>query len=125
MSESNAFLINNDNKPHFDKPGFLEKLLGNNSLLIELIKHSILQVPEEINNLKRALDNKDAEKFKLFAHKLKGTALNMCFERLAIIAIEAEETAENNFTGDDILRDNLNRLETEWHKVKEEIEREL
>lgn len=125
MNTSDAYLINNDNKPHFDKPGFLEKLLGNNSLFIELIKHSILQVPEEINDLKSTLDNKDAEKFKLFTHKLKGTALNMCFERLACIAIEVEEAAENNFTGYDKLRDNLNRLETEWHEVKKEIEREL
>ena len=49
----------------------------------------------------------------------------MCFESLACIAIEAEETAKNNFAGHDILSDNLNRLEFEWHKVKKEIEREL
>lgn len=124
MSESNAYL-NSVNKHHFDKSGFAAKLLGNDSLFFELIKHSIVQVPEEINDLKKALDAKDVERFKLFAHKLKGTALNMCFERLASIAIEAEETVENNFAGHDILRDKLNRLEIEWHKVKEEIEREL
>ncbi len=124
MNESNAYSTS-DNKPHFDKPGFTAKLLGNKALFLELIEHSIIQVPEEINNLKRALHNQDTERFKLFAHKLKGTALNMCFERLACIAIEAEKTAENNFAGSDILNENLNRLESEWHKVKEEIEREL
>jgi HPt (histidine-containing phosphotransfer) domain-containing protein len=124
MSECNAYSTN-DNKPHFNKSGFSEKLLGNNSLFIELIEHSIIQIPDEINNLKKAFDSKDIERFKLFAHKLKGTALNMCFERLACIAIETEETAENNFDGSDILCDKLNRLEGEWHEVKEEIEREL
>lgn len=124
MNEYNANLIGG-NKLHFNKSGFSEKLLGNNSLFIELIEYSIIQIPDEITNLKKAYDSKDVGKFKLFAHKLKGTALNMCFERLACIAIEAEEAAENNFDGDDILLDKLNRLESEWFKVEEEIKREL
>ncbi len=106
---------------HFNKPAFLNKLLGNEDLFKELTAYSLIQTSEEIRGLKKALIADDIEKFKSYAHKLKGTASNMCFERIADLVALIEKTIENSSYSIKQIQTCIDSIESEWKQVKQEI----
>lgn len=103
---------------HFNKNVFTEKLLGNTALYEELIAYSFIQIPQDIQNLKKYIAEKNIEKIKTSAHKLKGTSLNMCFEILAEIAVKIEDCCEND---NRLYNSYLEKAESEWDEVKKEL----
>jgi len=109
----------NENIKHFDQPAFLEKLLGNRELFDELVGYACQQVPDELQNIKKACETKNAEKARNIAHKLKGTALNMCFGPFAELAIKFEEICGSDESTAHSL---FNKMELEWKNIKAEIE---
>ncbi len=109
---------NNAGGRHFNKNAFTEKLLGNTSLYEELIAYSFIQIPQDIQNIKKYIAEKNVEKIKMSAHKLKGTSLNMCFEILAEIAIKIEDCCEND---SGLYGPYIEKAESEWNEVKKEL----
>lgn len=119
MNEMNS-LANTENIKHFDRSAFLEKLLGNRELFEELVGYACQQVPDELANIKAACETGNAEKARNIAHKLKGTALNMCFGPFAELAIKFEEKCCADETA---ARSLFDGMEKEWGLIKAEIDR--
>jgi two-component system sensor histidine kinase/response regulator len=74
----------------FDKNSFIDRLLGDENLAKEIIKNFIEDSLRQINILKEALDNKDADMIHSQAHSLKGAAANISATVLKELAYQIE-----------------------------------
>ena len=79
----------------FDKDKLLEKT-GNEELLNTLLMMAKDEYPKYISELKTAILEKDNDRIKYEAHKLKGSALNMEFLRLGSLALQIEKSSLSN-----------------------------
>jgi two-component system sensor histidine kinase/response regulator len=74
----------------FDKSSFIDRLLGDEDLAKEIIKGFIEDSLRQINILKEAVDNKDADMIHSQAHSLKGAAANISATVLKELAYQIE-----------------------------------
>jgi len=81
----------------FDKNSFIDRLLGDEDLAKEIIKGFTEDSLRQINTLKEAVDNKDADVIHCQAHSLKGAAANISATALKELAYQIEIAGE---TGD-------------------------
>ena len=81
----------------FDKNSFLERLLGDEDLAKEIIKGFIEDSLRQIDIIKEALDNGNANVIHYSAHSLKGAAANISATALKDLAYQIEIAGE---TGD-------------------------
>jgi len=98
----------------FDKEELMDKIYNNKSLYQELINVSLEEMPEHINDLTRFIKEKNLVEIKRVAHKIKGSALNMCFKKIARIARLIEENYEKDM---DYVLELSKEIEEEWEKV--------
>lgn len=85
-------LENQNSIEHFN----LEKLkarLGeeNNLVLDQILLLAKKNLPESVNELKRAINSENFESIKRIAHKIKGSAYSLTFENLGTIALNMEK----------------------------------
>ncbi len=79
---------------HFDKEKLLTKI-GNEDTMQTILKMSLQEYPKYLAELADAIERFDVDMIKRFAHKLKGSALNMEFVALGEIAQLIEEKSED------------------------------
>jgi HPt (histidine-containing phosphotransfer) domain-containing protein len=84
--------LNNSEKAHFNRAGLLDKVGGNESFFIEIlgmVKSGLIET--DIDELKNTVDlQEDISSVRKMAHKIKGSALGVCFEVLAEYANQLE-----------------------------------
>ncbi len=76
-----------------DTSKLLERCMGNRGLADKVMLAFSISLPIERTMLQQAIDSNDLETVARTAHKLKGTALNMCADGLAEVAHQVEEAA--------------------------------
>jgi two-component system sensor histidine kinase/response regulator len=74
----------------FDRKGLLERLDGDEQIFKEIIATFLEDAPNQVEKLKKALQEGDATCVERQAHLLKGTALNIGGNGLQIAARELE-----------------------------------
>jgi len=66
----------------FDKDEILKKFDGEKEFLTELIEIFLNDIPEQLSEIKEAVDNRNSKELERSAHKLKGAVAN--FEEKAV-----------------------------------------
>ena len=82
--------------------------------LLKLLEISITQFPSNIEQLTTAIQNKNSQEIKRLAHTIRGTALNMCFQKLADQAKALEIAVDTTKELQPLLQD----VSVEWEQVK-------
>ena len=89
-----------DTNRHFDRERLLQKLGGNEEhlqMVIAAILSGILQ--EQADELSEAVRQRaEAKAIRSLAHKLKGSGLSACFDRLANLAYSIEQVQPFDYT---------------------------
>jgi HPt (histidine-containing phosphotransfer) domain-containing protein len=78
----------------FDADGLLLRLLGDRRLAGILLKAFVGDVPSQLSQLRRRLDEGDAPAARFMAHALKGAAATVSAEGLSAIALAMEESGQ-------------------------------
>jgi len=82
------------NVPVFDKEELLDRV-GQDEMLCQRVMQVFLNtMPKDMDTLKTALDENNAEQTNLTAHAIKGMSANVAAQRLKAIASEMEEAGE-------------------------------
>jgi len=103
---------------HFDSEKF-NSLTGNDAELTrELFKLAHEQIEQFILLLDVAINTNNKNDIKNLAHKLKGTALNMCFDNMTLLAKKIEMNKQQK---QENLKHYLVKLKKEWAMVKKEL----
>jgi signal transduction histidine kinase/DNA-binding response OmpR family regulator len=100
----------------FDKEKLLTKI-GNEETMNSILKMSLIEYPKYIAELSDAINQNDLDMIARFAHKLKGSALNMEFVKLGELARLIEENSDN--TNEVLCL--LESIKQEWQKISELI----
>lgn len=79
---------------HFDRNMLLERIGNDTGILQKLIVSFSTQILKYMESLKKAIEEKDTQGIHNYAHTIKGSARNMSFTRLAELAKEIEENAQ-------------------------------
>jgi HPt (histidine-containing phosphotransfer) domain-containing protein len=78
----------------FDRASLLERVDGDESLLVIVIEVFLEDSPNAIQAIDQALASMDAAQLRLAAHALKGAAANISAEAVRAAAHDLEKTAE-------------------------------
>ncbi|MBK8395009.1 MAG: response regulator [Leptospiraceae bacterium] len=121
LSGNDSFLIKTENEPapvvymHYNEKMLLERLQGDEEFL-----HSLhAKVKEDFNSdflkLSESYEEKNFTKFNAAAHKIKGTALTLCFENLANLTsiLESLEAFE-----EENIREQISQVQEEIELLK-------
>ena len=84
-----------------DHDKLLERCLGINSFADKLVASFVAALPNERNALRSAMDAADLKLVAQQAHRLRGSASNLCADELSAAA-EAVETAARNAFSDSV-----------------------
>jgi len=98
----NEVMIQEDIKLyHFNKAELLNRLHGDEALIVELVRSARETYPLLIENIKEAYLKSECVEVKLIAHSIKGSAISMCCHKLANIAgrIELLHELEQEIAG--------------------------
>ncbi len=91
------------------------------NFFIELLDIYISDMPKVIGKIKVSVDEKDHEKLKFFAHKLKGNSLTLGIDDFVKICSHLENAGkENNF--DETTSQFCNKLVHDFEKIIKELE---
>ena len=115
----NKYLNTTKSLEHIDYPQLLKMVGGDKNILDTLIQTTIEDMPERIEGLTQAIEDKDIKTTTMIAHAIKGLASNLHFDQMAIIAKDIETKSQNN-QFDKIAR-LLSELKDEWETVKNKI----
>lgn len=77
----------------FDRMGFLSRCMGNQTLATKLAGVFSDTLPKELTALQSAIEANDLEEARRIAHRIHGTAKNVCAYRLAEAAFHVEHAA--------------------------------
>ena len=80
--------------PVFDRAALLDRLMGDEDLVQEVLRMSLDNLPQHIQKLQEALNAGDAPAARMAAHSIKGMAGNLSAETLRALAGEIEDAAE-------------------------------
>ena len=109
------------NNKHFYKDELLKRIGGNHTELENLLKMAMTQIPDYINDIKNAIENKDFKEIQQAAHKLKGSASFVSFNQLANLAEKLEYNEKQEF---DVVKGIMEEIEEEFEEVKREVKSE-
>jgi len=119
LSEGNA---RRPPHPPVDFPTFLARLMGDELLAQKIFSAFLLDLPAQIDVLSRAVRQKDFHAIQHQAHKMKGTAGNICADALhqTMIDMEIQAKAGNTAQVAELFQaalhqqELLNKTETGW-----------
>lgn len=80
--------------PIFDRGGFLSRCMGNQALATKLAGVFLGTLPKEQQALQSAFETRDLDEVRRIAHRVHGTAKNICAVPLAKAAFHVEHAAE-------------------------------
>lgn len=103
---------------NFNEAALIEMIGNSIELLTNLKTQSITQFPQYLEELHTVIASRDAALLKKAAHKLKGAARNMCFEKIADFALEIEEFEEPDFGIVEFL---FSEIMESWERVRAEL----
>jgi PAS domain S-box-containing protein len=107
LGGNDSFLMNTENEPspivymHYNEQLLLERLQGDEEFLHSLHAKVKEGLHSDCLTLSESYEQKNFTKVIAIAHKIKGTALTLCFENLANITnkLESQETFEEEIFG--------------------------
>jgi HPt (histidine-containing phosphotransfer) domain-containing protein len=82
-----------DTEVAFDQAGLLKRLMGNQALAERVAKGFLKDIPVQLRNLRKHLEEGDATSARRQAHTLKGAAATVSANALRAVAFEAEQAA--------------------------------
>jgi HPt (histidine-containing phosphotransfer) domain-containing protein len=85
-----------ENNKAFDKDELLERVDGEKEFLAELIEIFINNIPEQLSEIQKAVDNRNSEELEKSAHKLKGAISNFGEKAAFEAALQLEMMGRNN-----------------------------
>jgi signal transduction histidine kinase/DNA-binding response OmpR family regulator len=94
MKTTDSEVVYATDSVHFDRTSLLSKI-GNEEVLQSLFLMSKTEYPKYIQEIANAIESGDEKEIKRFAHKLKGSALNMEFVALGELAQLIEDKSED------------------------------
>ncbi|MBP6741053.1 MAG: response regulator [Leptospiraceae bacterium] len=112
LGGDNSILIKTENEPapvvymHYNEKMLLERLQGDEEFLHSLLSKVKEDFYSDFLKLAESYEEKNFTKVIAIAHKIKGTALTLCFENLASItgALESQEIFEEEKIGNLIIQ---------------------
>ncbi len=99
--------------PSIDRSSLLERCMGNFALVEKLNNAFLSSLPSEKVALQDAVAICDVNAIARIAHRLRGTASNMCALPLSDAAKNVEQAARSN---------QIELVEPRWHELKLQIE---
>jgi signal transduction histidine kinase/DNA-binding response OmpR family regulator len=107
----------------FDKEAMMTRLAADMEFMRYVATVFMDDIPKQIHHLKESIDAGDREEVHRQAHSLKGAAANVDGHCMMRVALEMERLGK---TGDmNGVREKMPRLEHEFKRLKEALEREL
>lgn len=104
-----------------DLESALERTMGDKEFLQELFQEFMQSAPNDIATMQSLLNAKDADGVRRLAHRIKGSAGNLSFLKVAAIALRLESAgSENNLAISEIL---LRELDAAIQETKAHISR--
>ena len=85
-----------ENNKAFDKDELLERVDGEKEFLAELIEIFINDIPEQLSEIQKAVDNRNSKELEKSAHKLKGAISNFGEKAAFETALRLEMMGRNN-----------------------------
>jgi signal transduction histidine kinase/CheY-like chemotaxis protein/HPt (histidine-containing phosphotransfer) domain-containing protein len=112
--------VKTDKLPVWNKPGMLERLLGDEDLAKTIQEGFLTDIPQRIYALKIFLETGDLPAAERQAHTIKGAAANIGGERLRAAAFEMEKAA----MGQELTAAGafMRELETQFDRLKEAMQ---
>jgi PAS domain S-box-containing protein len=99
VPESKAFhsslSISHSSIPIWDRPGLLERLMGDEELIETIMEEFLTDIPQQIETLLACLEAGDAPGAERSAHTIKGVSANVGCEALCVVASEMEKDAKS------------------------------
>ncbi|HEY1253163.1 MAG TPA: PAS domain S-box protein [Terracidiphilus sp.] len=101
--------------PVFDRAGLLNRTMGDEEFMQEVIHEFLIDTPRQIAALRRLIEDKDALEAGRKAHQIKGAAANVGGEAMHAVAYEMEEAGK---AGDlELLAAGIDDLEVQFSKL--------
>jgi PAS domain S-box-containing protein len=108
---------------YYDKKAILDRIDGDVDLFKQLIQLFVEEVPRQINHIKQAIREKDADRITLYAHTIKGSAYNIRAMELKQIAFDIEQAGKSsNFN---LAASKIDTLVDTYEKLYSELSRVL
>lgn len=115
-SKNHTIIHHHDNnKFHFDKHEFMKRINNNEKLYDEFIEESLIQFDSFIKSLEINIREENKTGIQSIAHSIKGTASNMCFNRLSSIAYKICKNANSESSS---IKGLFKELTKEWTFLK-------
>ncbi len=105
---------------HYNKSGLTDMVGDNEEFINLLIKTYFDGFYKYLKNIFQAIDDKNQNSLKLNAHSITGSSKSVCFEVMAQIAFELENTDINKT---DEIKDLIEEIENEIEIIKEVLNR--
>jgi len=109
--------------PIFDEAKLLQRVGGNQTILLKVIRAFLSSVPQQIAELQTALDNADLSDLHIRAHTLKGSTANVEALRIRALAQRIEEIAREGSC--DGVSELIAQVETEFGAFETHVRSEL
>ncbi len=105
-------------KRHFDKNKLLERI--NNDLVFfrQLLEISVEDINDSLIKLTKAIKTRDVELFRITAHSIKGIALNMCLDQMAVYTADCKSI---NALPDEKADQLYQLILSEWQELQKEL----
>ncbi|MFA5262532.1 MAG: PAS domain S-box protein [Opitutaceae bacterium] len=106
----------------YDRAGFLERMMQDESMLQEILATFLSDIPGQIEALATAIAHGDAKQAGALAHKIKGAASNVGGDALCELAAIMEKAG---MEGDNTsLRNRMPELQSQFQRLKKAMEEE-
>jgi len=79
-------------KLRFDRSELLHRLHGDVAMLNKILEHAVVNLPQQISDLKTAFDSENCLNLRILAHDMAGSARNLCCYALADMAARLEQS---------------------------------
>ena len=103
----------------WNKNQLYQRMMHDESLVLEVIKSFIKETPVLIQQLKENIEKNDAKAIQRTAHTIKGMAANFCAEQLQEIALTIEKNASREELN--LVKNRIPVLENFFYQVKEMV----
>ncbi len=114
----NNYIQNEKQVKHFDKESLLRRLDYDHTELEKLLRMALSKIPVYIENLKNAIEKNSSKHIAQTAHKLKGAALFISFDRLGKLAEKIEYKNEKEKYW---IKEIYNEIEKELQEVRRKV----
>ena len=106
-----------------NKNSLQDRLMGDKELISEVLKVFLEDAPQQIENIKISIQNKDTEKARDAAHSLKGAAGNIGAEKLQNKSRDLEYACRDKSLA--LINPLISDVEELFNEVKNEIQKLL